>query len=617
MPKTYAKTGRKLTVPKHFYQPKNSNNWYVRLVPPTHTRHAVTEREFRKSTGHSDLKRAKPIGMTLIAEKLREWESLACATEGVTAKPTILTNGLVENICAVRLYSWMKTDDSEREIGLTDQQLVSNEDFCKLSDTAMRAVLVHGPASARWGEIVESVLDWTQVMGYALDLSDPLFPQLVREFAKTEKEANRRITTRNQGDDAETPPTPVHTGKTLSSITEDYCAFKSVEAGTTKHVKTIINAWQLLIEHCGDIAFDSVKPSHIFEFMEARMKAENKPWSESRAKDFGKRSLRDVFGFARTKGLMTVPNPVDGLEVFPSLGKQEEASRKKPRFPFKTKQINAIFCSAWYDPMESNLFRGKMRTDLGARYWIPLISLFHGNRVSEAVQLTASDFSFEGNMFVVTFRTMLNKADDDDPAGALTKTRLNSAQEIIDLQNLRSLKNQSTHRTVPVHPHLVELGLADFVSKRRKESGTNALIFPSSFPEDGGSDPQLGRAYEQKFLRFVRDELAFGNGYGSHSYRHQLEDRIRTAQATTGVWPAGLGQQYTGRKRTRAVDVGVLQVEGSEADYGDGYSPAAMLPFAKKLDFSDIELPRPFTAWIAGQDPALQTTDLAPVYRTP
>lgn len=598
MPKTYAKKGQELTVPKYFYQPKNSRIWYVRIVPPAHVKQAVTVAEFRKSTGQADLKRATPIGMSLIAEKLCEWDTLARAIKGVTAKPTVLTKGLIETICAARLYSWMRTDDDEREAGLTDQQLAENDNFCELTDTTMRAVLAQGPASARWAEVVESVLDWTHVMGYAVDVSDPLFPQLVREFAKAEKDANRRIAVRNQGDDAETPPAPVHNGKTLSSITEGFRAYKATKA-ETKHVGTVLNAWRLFIEHCGDIAFDSVKPLHIFDFMADRMSAKTKPWSETRAKTFGKRALREIFGLARTKGLMTISNPVDELEAFPSLSKQEEAARKNPRLPFTNAQLDALFRSTWYDPMEANQFRGKMRTDLGARYWVPLIGLFHGNRVREAIQLVASDFSFRGELFVVKFRTELDETDGDgttEPSRKSSRARTQATE----LQRLRSLKNKATNRTVPVHPQLIGLGLADFVESRRKESGPNALLFPSSQPNGGGKSPKLGRAYEQAFLRHVRDELAFGKGYGNHSFRHQLEDRVRKAQATTGVWPPGLGQQYTGRKRTRPVDRDVLLAEGSEADYGDGYTPAAMLPYVQKLDFSGIGLPKPFTSWKAG-----------------
>ncbi|MDR4127250.1 hypothetical protein, partial [Yanghanlia caeni] len=76
MPNNHAKKNQSLTVPQHFYRPKTSRNWYVRLVPPAHLKGVPGVEDLRKSTGHADLKRARPIGQTLIAERLREWDAL-------------------------------------------------------------------------------------------------------------------------------------------------------------------------------------------------------------------------------------------------------------------------------------------------------------------------------------------------------------------------------------------------------------------------------------------------------------------------------------------------------------------------------------------------------------
>jgi len=276
---------------------------------------------------------------------------------------------------------------------------------------------------------------------------------------------------------------------------------------------------------------------------------------------------------------------MDGFETFPSLSKEEESAHKKPRYPFTTKHLNALFASCWYDPNEDRAFKGKMRSDLGARYWVPLIGLLHGNRVREAVQLIASDFARDrhGNLFI-QFRSEIDTAEDTDVEKAVANRRL---------------KNEASERRVPAHPLLISLGLESFLEQRRRVDGRNALLFPSSAPDPASQSPKLGRAYEQAFLRHVRDRLQFGSGFGSHSFRHQLEDRIRSAQATRGIWPAGMGQQYTGRKRTRAVDREFLVDEGSERLYGHGYEPASMLPFVERLDFSDIQLPPTYKSWIS------------------
>jgi integrase len=583
MPKTYAKTSQQLTVPEHFYRQSGSSKWYIRLVAPKHIQPLLAQKEFRKSTGHSDLKRAKVIGHALITEKLREWDSLARSI-GRSEKdpvPTALTGELVEYICSARLYSWMQSDDDERFSveGLSTEALAEIDGFCKLSDAAMRSVLAQGPASSHWPDVVESTIDWCCVLDYQVETSDPMFPQLARAFARVEKEAQRLIGLRNDGEDTPPPPPPRPTSLLLSDITERFREYKAPKANT-KHLGTMLNAWKLFVDFCGDIALDSVTPTLVFDFMEARMHASSKPWSEERAKTFGKRTLAEIFGFARTKGFMSKENPVDGLEAFPSLSADDEASRRNPRYPYSSKQLNTLLGSEWYDPTNISSFRGKMRDDLGARYWVPLIGIFHGTRVREVLQLVVSDFAMEANVYVMSIQADM--------------------QELGELRKLRSVKNESTRRRVPVHPQLVALGLIEFIEARRLKSGDSALLFPSSMPEPGGKSPKLGRAYEQAFLRFVRDYLGFGHGFGNHSLRHQLEDRVRDAQARKGVWPAGLGQQFTGRKRTRAIDRDILLDEGSEGEYGDGYKFVAMQAYIAKIDFSDLSLPAPYTEWLKG-----------------
>ena len=593
MPKTYDKYSQQLTVPEHFYRPPSSRSWYVRLVPPRHVQHLVGKREFRKSTGHADLKRAIPVGSALIADKLLEWDSLARSLGADKPTPRVLTLALVEDLCAARLYSWTASDEEDRNSGLSDAELVDIETFCKLTDRAMRSVLAQGPASGEWREAVSSVLDWACVQGYELDASDPLFPKLVREFARVEREAQKLIGLKNQG---ESPPAPPSVLPRLSSVTDEYKKHKAIQ-GDPKYVSTLLHTWRLFIEHCGDMQFDSVTQADVYGFFHARVHASVKPWSLSRARTFGKRVLREVFAFAKVQGLMNVSNPLDGFETFPALSKEDEASRREPRYPFTSKQLNSLFQSSWYDPNEDAHFQGKMREDLGARYWVPLLGLLHGNRVREALQLVASDFQrdTDGNL-VIRFQTKLESSNEDGDEDAEAQELDQQREQVAGPK--RSLKTKASHRTVPVHPLLIELGFEAFVQKRRDEDGRNALLFPSSEPNAKSKSPKLGRSYEQAFLRYVRDRLAFGSGHGNHSFRHQLEDRIRDAQAKTGLWPAGLGQQYTGRKVPRKVDQDSFMAQGSEAAYGHGYSAAAMLPHIRKLDFSDVVLPLTFDNWI-------------------
>lgn len=103
-------------MPENFYRPDHgrSLNWYVRLVPPTTLKGRPGVKEFRKSTGTADLRRAKTIGAHLIAEKRAEWDKLLASAKPSQAEPQALTPERIEHICARRLYQWMHIDDLGR-----------------------------------------------------------------------------------------------------------------------------------------------------------------------------------------------------------------------------------------------------------------------------------------------------------------------------------------------------------------------------------------------------------------------------------------------------------------------------------------------------------------------
>ena len=161
----------------------------------------------------------------------------------------------------------------------------------------------------------------------------------------------------------------------------------------------------------------------------------------------------------------------------------------------------------------------------------------------------------------------------------------------------RVLKNESTMRTIPIHPALLQLGFREFVDEAKKRHPIGVPLFPSAVPEANSKAPLWGRAYEQAFLRYIRDALAFGHGFGNHSFRHTVEDGIRDAQLTNGVWPAGLSQFYTGRKLPRDADRDVVRMEGSETSYGRGFTPTKMLGYVRQIEFDEVSLPLPFLQW--------------------
>lgn len=549
------------------------------LTPPKALHHVVGKQKYRQSTGTADLRKAKPIGARLIAEKLAEWEQLLATTNPARPAAKALTSRVVKDICAQRLYHWMHMDDLGRYEGegYDDTVLAGLLGLWDSTDRTMRSVIARAKLSPEWESALEVLDLWCSQIDVSVSRSDPLYAGLVQDFARVELEGVKWVQSRNRGDAVATPPRPAAIGSELSAMTEVYR--EHLQASRTgKSLTTSVGLWVRFVDYLGDIPIEDVQPEDVYNFLKHGLQDPDTLWSMRYTHGVVRRTIRAVFSLAITTGRRRGANPVDSVTVMHKIPDADEQERLKPRRPYSDAEVTKVFESEWYKP-RSTRWKGKMSTDLGARYWTPLICLYHGNRIREVMQLVASDFTTEGDLHCMTIQQEIKGGQPELLAAGLKRT----------------LKNVSTARTVPLHPHLIALGFLDFLRQRRDANGVNALLFPSCIPERGGKTPILGRAYEQAYLRFVKDDV--GEGLGNHGFRHQLEDRIRNAQTPGNQWPAGLGQQFTGRKSTRAIDRELVPKVGSEGKYGDGYTSEVMLMYVQMLNFSGIKLPPAYAEW--------------------
>ena len=578
-------TQTKSNLPQYFYIPVNATtrNFYVCLTPPKALHHIVGKQKYRQSTGTADLRKAKPIGMRLIAEKLAAWEQLLATSSPLRPAVKALTSKTVEDICAQRLYHWLHMDDLGRYEGngYDDGVLSGLQGLWDSTDRTMRSVIARAKLSSEWESALEVLDFWCNQIDVNVSRSDPLYAKLVQDFARVEMEGVKLVQSRNRGDAVATPKPPAAIGAAMSVMTAVYR--EHLQASRQgKSVTTSVGLWSRFVDYLEDVPIEAVQLEDIYNFLKHGLQDPDTLWSMKYTHDVVRRTIRAVFSLAITTGRRRGANPVDSVTEMHKIPDKIEQERLKPRRPYSDAEINEVFASEWYDRLTTR-WTGKMATDLGARYWPPLIGLYHGNRIREVLQLVASDFTVKNDLSCMTIQQDVKGGQPQLVAEGIS----------------RSLKNQSTARKVPVHPQLIALGFLDFVQARHKADGASALLFPSCIPEHGGKTPILGRAYEQAYLRFAKDDV--GEGLGNHGFRHQLEDRIRNAQILGNQWPAGLGQQYMGRKSTRASDREHVAKVGSEGQYGDGYTPEMMLMYVMTLDFSRIKLPPPYAEWLSAR----------------
>ncbi len=210
--------------------------------------------------------------------------------------------------------------------------------------------------------------------------------------------------------------------------------------------------------------------------------------------------VQAICRWARKEDLL----PDDWADPFAEMRLEEDDSN---RAPFELDELKTIF--------SAHVFTASDRPKGGqgeAAFWLPLLSLFGGERLSELAGLKVSD---------VAHNPMI---------GAV------SIYIAPDRKAARRLKTKQSERFVPVHPQLIELGFLDFVAAETKARGEKAWLFPLVAPR---------HAWSRIVLKVVRTLHRCAGITDTdkvfHSFRHTFTDALRLADVPDEVKYALLG----------------------------------------------------------------------------
>lgn len=195
------------------------------------------------------------------------------------------------------------------------------------------------------------------------------------------------------------------------------------------------------------------------------------------------------------------------------------------------------------------------KAGLDAAYWVPLLGLYTGARITELCQLLTTDVSVESGGLVIEI-----KADADE--GQRTKT-------------------ESSHRAIPVHSELIRLGFADYW--QAVSSGGPRRLFPALRTTGAnGAGGQFG-----SWFSVFKTERGFGPKKVFHSFRHTLQYELGFAGVSPTIVDSLSGHAGQGEGRI---------------SYGSGMRREAdrLRPELERLKFPGLSLPRVFErpAWV-------------------
>lgn len=201
--------------------------------------------------------------------------------------------------------------------------------------------------------------------------------------------------------------------------------------------------------------------------------------------------LRGFFTWARGAGHYAgADNPAEGQLTYTQ---REKKRRRKLGFEaFTPDQVLSL-----YDA------KALLGLSQSAR-WGAVIGLYTGARVAEVGQLTLVDFIDGGGL---------------------------PAIRITDAGDGQSLKNDASHRTVPLHPDLIALGIMERVKALRAAGETQ--FFPDA---KAGSVNGMGNWLSKAFSRHLETCKVSASGTGKvgfHSLRKSVVQAMQTAKVAT------------------------------------------------------------------------------------
>ncbi len=209
-------------------------------------------------------------------------------------------------------------------------------------------------------------------------------------------------------------------------------------------------------------------------------------------------ALGGFFTYAKRHGLIDGDNPAHGFE-FPRNGRANGGRQMWAGEPLR-KLFKSPVWTGCHPVFRSQFGPEIIRDD---KFWLPLLGLYHGNRLEEFAQLRREDVK-QGEAGV----WYLDVHGEDG----------------------RQIKNDQSARRVPIHPAIEAMGFLEYVSTTAPKAGD--MVFPLLKP--GGPDKKIGYYFTKWWTAYRKSVGVYEKGLDYHSFRHGMTTNRRRAYRARG-----------------------------------------------------------------------------------
>ncbi|RYD50630.1 MAG: site-specific integrase [Sphingobacteriales bacterium] len=238
--------------------------------------------------------------------------------------------------------------------------------------------------------------------------------------------------------------------------------------------------------------YQKTKALRNLSFPQLHRAAEGRPRLSPASVDKYTLTLRAFINWCQDTDLM--PN-----WKLPRFEGRDKGNSKDKRHPFTSDELKKLLKSPQFTGHAPDL-KTQLRRHLEGEsiikdhnYWVPLIGLYTGMRLREIVQLLITDVRIQND---VTYLDLNENGEG------------------------KSLKNNASHRQVPVHTKLIELGFLEYVERLRAQN--HARVFPHAKATAAGAPADIFSKHFGRYLKAIgikHSKLSF------HSLRHTFIDK--------------------------------------------------------------------------------------------
>lgn len=314
------------------------------------------------------------------------------------------------------------------------------------------------------------------------------------------------------------PPSASTPAESLPSVLQNFIRMRKLgnDEFSPKRISTYESVVATLTEVCGTKSMESYTKADARQFLDTLTRL---PSNRHKRPQYREQTIAEILKMSDVEPMSatTVNNQLSVItalfnwalqqgyvssNIFTGMKLKQKRLARDERDAFSDEELKKIFNL-------KRLEQESLKKDKPAFYWVPLLGLYTGARLNELCQLHLTDVAQEGDIWYLDIN------DDTED---------------------KRLKNLSSKRVIPLHPHLIQLGFIEFVQRQKQQKLLR--VFSHLNPQRDGYTKNVSRFFNVRWLPLVGVKTKKNN---FHSLRHTFTTKLKQA-----LVPEQIASSFTG-----------------------------------------------------------------------